>query len=130
MTVSCRDQGSATRECSNNSPVECTQEPSSLLWKELKILCSLAIPTIIINLSLVVPPFLTASYVGRNFGHLYLDGYTLANLTGNLLTLAVLQGFDSACDTLAPQAFAASNYREVVLPPTIEKLDWLPYEVL
>ena len=85
------------------------------LKKELRSLSSLALPTVIVNLSFVVPPFLTASYIGRRFGHIYLDGYSLANLTGNLVILAVLQGFFNACDTLAPQAFAAKNYQEVGL---------------
>jgi len=34
-------------------------------------------------------------------------------LTGNLLTLSVIQGLFTASDTLAPQAFGARNYREV-----------------
>ena len=91
------------------------EESDVPLWKELWNLFQLAIPTIIIVLSFVVPPCLTASYVGRHFGHVYLDAYALANLTGNLLTLAIVQGLYNACDTFGPQAFAAKNYREVGL---------------
>ena len=102
-----------------NIPLELSEregkvEPASF-WKEVEILVGLAIPTIIVTLTFVIPPFLTASYVGRHFGHVYLDGYSLANLTGNLLTMAPLQGFFRASDTLSPQAFAAQNYREVGL---------------
>jgi len=87
----------------------------SSIWTEITGLVHLAVPTIVIHLSFVVPPFLTASYIGRHFGYLYLSGYTLANLTGNLMTLALLQGLYNACDTLSPQAFGAKNYRQVGL---------------
>jgi MATE family multidrug resistance protein len=84
-------------------------------WIEAKSLLNLALPTAVIQLGFTVPTFLTASYVGRNFGSVYLDGYTLANLTGNLFTLSLLSGLYSAADTLSPQAFGAGNYREVGL---------------
>ena len=84
-------------------------------WKEVEIMHNLAIPSIIINLCCAIPSFLTASYVGRHFGHVYLDGYTVANLTGNVLTQAILQGLYSASDTLSPPAFAAKNYEELGL---------------
>lgn len=83
------------------------------VWKEAKLLLDLAIPTIVVHLGFTVPPCLTASYVGRVFGYVYLDGYTLATLTGNLTTLALLQGLYSASDTLQPQAFGVGNFREV-----------------
>ena len=89
--------------------------PKESLRAEARKLFFLAVPTIIIHLSFVVPPFLTASYIGRHFGHYHLTGYTLANLTGNLLTLALLQGFFNASDTLSPQAFGAGNYRQLGL---------------
>mmetsp|Transcript_6276 Transcript_6276/g.8163 ORF Transcript_6276/g.8163 Transcript_6276/m.8163 type:complete len:512 (-) Transcript_6276:259-1794(-) len=87
----------------------------SPIWKEAKLLISLAIPSIIIQLSFVVPPFLAASHVGRKYGYLYLDGYTLAWGTGNLATMALLQGVFNASDTLSPQAFGSDNFREVGL---------------
>jgi MATE family multidrug resistance protein len=58
---------------------------------------------------------MTASYIGRQLGPVYLDGFTLASLTGNLLTLSLLTGLFSASDTLSPQAFGAGNYKEVGL---------------
>ena len=80
---------------------------------EVKALLHIAIPTLVIQLGFVVPPFLTASYVGRFFGPIYLDGFQLAYLTINLFTLSLLAGLFSASDTLSPQAFGAGNYREV-----------------
>eukprot|EP00527_Entomoneis_sp_CCMP2396_P007661 CAMPEP_0198139688 /NCGR_PEP_ID=MMETSP1443-20131203/2955_1 /TAXON_ID=186043 /ORGANISM="Entomoneis sp., Strain CCMP2396" /LENGTH=517 /DNA_ID=CAMNT_0043801889 /DNA_START=56 /DNA_END=1609 /DNA_ORIENTATION=+ len=99
---------------SMHEPAEVVSKQSSL-FTEAKSLAHLAIPTIIIQLSFVVPPFVTASYVGRHLGHVYLDGYTLATVTGNLLSLALLEGFYNASDTLSPQAFGAGNYRQVGL---------------
>jgi len=83
--------------------------------KEAKLLLDLAVPTVIIQFGFVVPSFLSASYVGKNFGAVYLDGYFLAIVTGNLCTLSLEQGLYSASDTLSPQAFGAGNYREVGL---------------
>jgi multidrug resistance protein, MATE family len=84
-------------------------------WQEARHLINLAIPTVIVQLGATIPPALTASYVGRHLGSTYLDGFTLANLTGNLCTLSLLSGLYSASDTLAPQAFGAGNYRELGL---------------
>ena len=84
-------------------------------WREAKLLLRLAIPTVIIQLGGVLPNFLTASYVGRQFGSVFLDGFTLANLMGNLCNLSLLQGLYTAADTLSPQAFGAGNYKEVGL---------------
>ena len=78
-------------------------------------LLRLALPTMVIQLSFVVPPFLAASFVGRTFGYLELDGYTLAWGTGNLSTLALLQGILNACDTLGPRAYGSRQFREVGL---------------
>lgn len=83
--------------------------------REIKLLLDLAIPTVVIQLGLTVPAFLTASHVGRTFGSVHLDGFTLANLTGNLFTLALLSGIGSASNTLSPQAFGTQNYRQLGL---------------
>lgn len=80
---------------------------------ELKAILNIALPTLVIQLGFVVPPILTASYVGRFFGPVYLDGYQMAYLTVNLFTLSLLSGLFSASDTLSPQAFGSGNYREV-----------------
>jgi Na+-driven multidrug efflux pump len=87
--------------------------PTQVFWKEARSLLHIAIPTIIILQGSTIPPFLTASYVGRAFGPAYLDGFQLASLTGNLFTLSLLQGLYSASDTLSPQACTAGNYSEL-----------------
>jgi MATE family multidrug resistance protein len=88
---------------------------ASSAWKEAKALINLAVPTVLVQLGATVPPVLTASYVGRHLGAAHLDGFALASVTGNLLTLSVLQGLYTACDTLMPQAFGMGNYRELGL---------------
>ena len=104
----------AVLERGNDDLLDNDEHPPST-WKEIRLLIELAIPTIIVQLGAVVPPFMTASYVGRNFGAVYLDGFQLANLTGNLFTLSLCQGLYSASDTLSPQAYGAGNFKEVGL---------------
>ena len=94
----------------NNHNHTMTLQPISIAT-----LVTLAIPTIIIQLSFVVPPASAAAFVGRKYGAIYLDGYTLAWGTGNLLTMAPLQGVFNASDTLSPQAYGSGNYRQVGL---------------
>jgi MATE family multidrug resistance protein len=90
--------------------------PTPTCWHdELRLLVQLAAPTIVVQLGFTIPSFLTASYVGRRFGPMYLDGFSLANLIVNLFTLSLLTGLYSASDTLSPQAFGAGNHREVGL---------------
>lgn len=86
-----------------------------LALQEARKLIDLTIPTVAIQLGAVLPPFLLTSYIGRTYGSVYLDAFILANLTGNLFTLSLLQGLFSAADTLSPQAFGANNEREVGL---------------
>jgi MATE family multidrug resistance protein len=108
---------SAVAEAENNDDdsVDSTLHASTLSSRvhELKHLWDLALPTIIIQLGTVVPGFLTASYIGRHYDVVYLDGFMLATLTGNLFTLTLLQGLYSASDTLSPQAYGAGNSKEV-----------------
>jgi MATE family multidrug resistance protein len=93
-----------------------TPPPLPSTWKrEARLLLDLAIPTVVIQLGGVLPNFVCASYVGRHYGSVYLDGFTLANLMGNLFNLSLLQGLYTAADTLSPQAFGAGNYKEVGL---------------
>lgn len=101
----------ATRTRPNMPP----RSTSSTAWKEARLLVNLAVPTVLVQLGATVPPAMTASYIGRHLGAVYLDGFTLASLTGNLFTLSLLSGLFSASDTLSPQAFGAGNYKEVGL---------------
>jgi hypothetical protein len=103
------------------SLTECTQgrgksalTPGAILT-EVRSFATLAVPTVILQLGFTLSPFLTASYVGRKYGAVYLSGFTLANLTGNLFTLSLLSGLLSASDTLSPRAFGAGNHKEVGL---------------
>merc|ERR1719262_1806574 len=65
------------------------------------------------NLSFIMSPLLTASYIGRKFSPVYLSAFTLANLTGNLCTFSLIAGLFSASDTLSPQAYGKGDYEEV-----------------
>lgn len=83
--------------------------------QEASLLMQLAVPTLVIQVGLAVPPVVAASYIGRAFGPIQLGAFQLANLTMNLFTVTLLQGLYTANDTLSPQAFAAGNYRQVGL---------------
>jgi hypothetical protein len=82
---------------------------------EIRLLLALAGPTIAIQLGVYLPNFLVASQVGRLYGSVYLGGFTLANMMGNLCNLSLLQGLFSAADTLGPQAYCAKNYNQLGL---------------
>ena len=73
----------------------------------------LAVPTIIVNLGLFMPPAVVASFVGRTLGTVAMDGFSLGNLVVNLFAISILWGVFTANDTLSPQAFGTKNYREV-----------------
>jgi multidrug resistance protein, MATE family len=73
----------------------------------------LAVPSAILELGYLMPSFVAASYIGRNYGSVYLSGFELANLTTNLFTLSLMYGMYSASETLAPQSYGAKNYKEV-----------------
>lgn len=106
----CREQQQPDAE-----GVEGVDDDASSLTSELWQLLRLVIPTIVIEVGATMAPALTASYVGRHLGSVALDGFTLATLTGNLMTMALLWGLYSASDTLSPQAYNAGNYKEVGL---------------
>ena len=75
----------------------------------------LAVPTIIVNLGLFMPPAVVASFVGRTLGTVAMDGFSLGSFIANQSAVAILWGIFTANDTLSPQAFGAKNYREVGL---------------
>jgi Na+-driven multidrug efflux pump len=111
----CNVEKASLLATSSGDDAAVTKKSATTLWTEARLLLELAVPTAVVQLGFTVPPFSIASYVGINYGYIYLDGMTLANLTGNLCTLALLQGLYSASDTLSPQAFGAGNEREVGL---------------
>ncbi|KAG7343937.1 MATE efflux family protein [Nitzschia inconspicua] len=85
------------------------------IWHETRLFMELATTTTLLSLGFILSPLMTASYVGRMFGPVYLSGFTLANLTGNLCTFSILSGLLSASDTLSPQALGKGDYRQVGL---------------
>ena len=80
---------------------------------EARLFLELAGVSSMMNIGFVSSPLLTASYIGRGFSPVYLSAFTLANLTGNLSTFALLAGMFSASDTLSPQAFGRGDFPEV-----------------
>lgn len=82
-------------------------------YREARLFLELAGTNTLLNLGFFMAPLLTASYVGRLFGPVYLSGFSLANLTGNLCTFSLMSGIFSASDTLSPQAFGVGDYAEV-----------------
>lgn len=105
--------GTTAAAATINSDTTHNNRPTSTIMQEIKALLHIALPTLVIQVGFVAPPFLAASYVGRYFGHVYLAGYQLAYLTINLFTLSLLTGLFSAADTLAPQAYGTGNYQAV-----------------
>jgi Na+-driven multidrug efflux pump len=88
---------------------------STDVWEETRLFMELATTMTMLSLGFMLSPLMTASYVGRRFGPVYLSGFTLANLTGNLCTFSIMSGLLSATDTLSPQAFGTGEYRQVGL---------------
>jgi len=80
---------------------------------ETKTYCLIAIPAIFANLFFYLLFVLTASYAGTHLGAEALGGFSLANLSGNILGKSLIFGMLSAFDTLAPRAFGSKAYNEV-----------------
>lgn len=106
-----------TQQQQENKNRNKNQPPAPLpaLGTEVRLFAQLAGPTVLISIGFVVPSFFTAAYIGRHWGALLQDAYTLANLTGNLCSMSLLAGLHSAADTLGPQAFGAGNDRQLGL---------------
>jgi multidrug resistance protein, MATE family len=95
------------------SPLLACSFTKTVWWNEVSLMLELAVPSAMLELGYLIPPFVAASYIGRNYGSVYLSGFQLANLTTNLFTLSLMYGMYSACETLAPQSYGAKNYKEV-----------------
>ena len=98
-----------------NHPSRASDFASSNFRTESRLFLELATTTTLLTLGFILSPLMTASYIGRRFGPVYLSGFTLANLTGNLCTFSIMSGLLSASDTLSPQAFGTRDFREVGL---------------
>jgi len=80
---------------------------------EAMLFLELAFTTAMMYLGFAMSPLITASFVGRLYGPVYLSGFSFANLMGNLCTQTLVTGLFGAIDTLSPQAFARGEYAEV-----------------
>ena len=81
--------------------------------EECRLILNLAIPSVVAQLGWSLPSSLIASYIGRNFGPVYLSGYMLVMLTCSLCTLSLLEGVFGAIDSKMPHAFGAKKYQEL-----------------
>jgi MATE family multidrug resistance protein len=102
-------------EATNRGVAWARSRSARVAWREFRLMSEITFTTIVIELGTFTPSVLAASYIGRSFGPVYLDGFQLANLTVNLFSLSLLQGLYSASDTLSPQAIGVGNYKEVGL---------------
>ena len=87
--------------------------PMEVWLHEARLVVRLALPTVFINVTTMIPSVLMCSYIGRFEGEVALSGMMLGFSVLNVAFVAVITGLLSAVDTLCPQAFGATNYPEV-----------------
>jgi MatE len=109
------DSDNSVFDMHSMSTIEGEEIEKSPLLNELYLITSLAVPSMIIEITTSIPYMITTSYIGRNFEPICLVGYSLANSLGNISTNMLLLGVFSTSDTLSPQAFGAKNYNELGL---------------
>ena len=98
----------------SNSDDDKPKSTSCEIWlHEAWLLMRLAMPTVFINVTLMIPSVFMSSYIGRYEGETALSGMMLGFSVLNISFMAVITGLLSAVDTLCPQAFGAKNYPEV-----------------
>ena len=88
------------------------QQTISLI-SEIKLLISIAVPTVALQIFIYIVFTQAAASVGLQLGATNLAGYSLASLTGNVFCLSTIIGSLSATDTLMPRAFGMEQYEEV-----------------
>ena len=76
----------------------CVSFGDELMWwkGEIQVLTQLAVPSMIINMTIVAPDFLCSSYIGTHYGPVHFSGFALSTLTINIFLGTLLQGFFSA----------------------------------
>lgn len=84
-----------------------------LSWTEIRRMNALAVPSIIIQVSVFLLWFFNAQFAGSHLGAEELAAVSLANLSGNLTALSLQFGLIFALDTLMPQAMGLHEYEEV-----------------
>lgn len=80
---------------------------------EANLLINLSLPTVLINVSAIIPQCVVISFVGIRYGDAALSGMTLGFSTMYMIYMSVITGLLSASDTLSPQAFGLKKYDEV-----------------
>eukprot|EP01060_Flectonema_neradi_P019008 TRINITY_DN2599_c1_g2_i1.p1 TRINITY_DN2599_c1_g2~~TRINITY_DN2599_c1_g2_i1.p1 ORF type:complete len:524 (+),score=61.28 TRINITY_DN2599_c1_g2_i1:91-1662(+) len=84
-----------------------------LLTKELKDVVGLSVPSALNMVGLFMTGVTTFMFISRAVGTVGYEAFTLANLSGNLIGMAILSGMMSGMDTLVPQALGAKRYSEM-----------------
>ena len=83
------------------------------LTNELKDVVKLSGPAAINVVGLFLTGVVTFMFISRTAGTVGFEAFTLANLSGNLIGMAILGGMMSGMDTLVPQALGAKNFGEM-----------------
>ena len=90
------------------------EEPSEEgMFAQVKLFLGIALPTMVIQSSILGLGTMTTSYVGQHIGRHALTGFSVSNLAANLLGNSLIFGMLSGLETLAPQAMGAGRYAEV-----------------
>lgn len=102
----------ALRLDSIDDDISSENQPFQVL-EEAKHLFHIALPSILIQLSLFFIFPQSASAVGKILGPVELGGFSLGSLIGNMTILSILEGTLTAADTLMPRAFGCKRFDEV-----------------
>lgn len=97
----------------NEENASLVKTPKEVWMEEALQVFHLAVPSILINISTMIPGAIMSSYTGRYLGDTELSGVLLGFSIINVFYLAVITGLVTAVDTLCPQAFGSKNYAEV-----------------
>lgn len=82
-------------------------------WDESGQLFHVGLPSILMQFAMYWIFPVSASAVGLLLGPVFLGGFSLGALVGNLTCLSIMEGSLTAADTLMPRAFGAHRYPEV-----------------
>ena len=82
-------------------------------YAQVKLFLGIALPTILIQSSVLALGTMTTSYVGQHIGRHALTGFSVSNLAANLLGNSLIFGMLSGLESLAPQAMGSERYAEV-----------------
>lgn len=119
----CRSESSSKQFNDNYSSISLLKqkdgkEEESIQFQLLDEMCSLfqlALPTVAVQFCTFIIFPMTASAIGRSLDPVYLAGFSLASLSGNITCISIIIGSLTACETLQPRAFSLKQYEEVGL---------------